>query len=92
MFKILIFGAGMFTMALLVKVDIAAKWVYPTDTVTKPEVKVITKVVTNPGVPEAIVVFNDDKRGVTCYYKKYNDTASGAALSCLPSNQLRASQ
>lgn len=58
----------------------------------KPEVKVVTKVVTNPGVPEEIVVFHDDKRGVTCYYKKYAGSIQGAALSCIPDIQLRISQ
>lgn len=82
-----------FTSLLAIAIYVLVTTLFYSDPdTTKPEVKVITKVVTNPGVPEAIVVFNDDKRGATCYYKKYNDTASGAALSCLPSNQLRASQ
>lgn len=55
----------------------------------KPEVKVVTKVVTNPGVPMSIRVFHDEKRGVTCYLKEHS---ASSALSCVPDIQLRISQ
>jgi hypothetical protein len=44
----------------------------------------VTKVVTNPGVPETIRVFHDDSRGVTCYEGKQSPL-----LSCVPDTQLR---
>lgn len=55
----------------------------------KPEVKVVTKVVTNPGVPMSIRVFHDEKRGVTCYLKEHS---ASSALSCIPDIHLRISQ
>lgn len=52
----------------------------------KPEEKTVTvtKVVTNPGVPETIRVFHDDSRGVTCY-----EGTQSPLLSCVPDIQLR---
>lgn len=44
----------------------------------------VTKIVTNPGVPETIRVFHDDSRGVTCY-----QGVQSALLSCVPDMQLR---
>lgn len=51
----------------------------------KPEVKVVTKPVTNPGIPFGIKVFHDDKRDVTCYYAEHT---SSSALACLPDKEL----
>lgn len=51
----------------------------------KPEVKVVTKAVTNPGIPISVKVFHDDSRGVTCYYDAH---ATSSALSCLPDKEL----
>ena len=44
----------------------------------------VTKVVTNPGLPETIRVFHDDSRGVTCY-----QGTQSPLLSCVPDIQLR---
>lgn len=44
----------------------------------------VTKIVTNPGVPETIRVFHDDSRGVTCYQGRQSPL-----LSCVPDTQLR---
>lgn len=63
----------------------------PDDT-PKPEVKVVTKVVTNPGIPEEFRVFHDARRGVTCYYKAHSNAFPSSALSCVPDAQLRISQ
>lgn len=51
----------------------------------KPELKVVTKAVTNPGIPFGIKVFHDDKRDVTCYYAEHT---SSSALACLPDKEL----
>lgn len=45
---------------------------------------IVTKVVTNPGLPETIRVFHDDSRGVTCY-----QGTQSPLLSCVPDTQLR---
>lgn len=51
----------------------------------------VTKVVTNPGLPDRYRVFHDAERGVTCYYKEDSNGAGGMAiaLSCVPDTQLR---
>lgn len=84
MFKSLIFFAGMLIMALLVKFNIAASWVYPETTKPVEKTVTVTKEVTNPGVPSTIRVFHDDSRGVTCYEGKQSPL-----LSCVPDIQLR---
>lgn len=69
-----------------------AYWLFASDNAPfelnspKPVEKIVTvtKVVTNPGVPETIRVFHDDSRGVTCY-----QGTQSPLLSCVPDIQLR---
>lgn len=76
---ILVFAAGLFGTACAIHF-----WVEPSTTKPAEKTVTVTKVVTNPGVPETIRVFHDDSRGVTCY-----QGTQSALLSCVPDTQLR---
>lgn len=88
MFKdfILVVASALFSAAFMVVMVFDDRTPKPVEkTVT------VTKVVTNPGLPDRYRVFHDAERGVTCYYKEDSNGAGGMAiaLSCVPDTQLR---
>lgn len=86
MFKLFITVVISFALGFFINTALQPETVKPVE-----KTVIVTKVVTNPGLPDRYRVFHDAERGVTCYYKEDSNGAGGMgiALSCVPDIQLR---